>query len=121
VTKVAFDLEVMYHGGSPLWLTLLENPDWSFKRQMAEQQQYRTEDKVNRVAKVVKGGRRFSFAALMVIGTAPARSAWLWQGQGGGLAVQKGIEEAKKACAGAPGRVDHHHPVIGEPAQGGSV
>ena len=36
---------------------------------MQEPQQYEERTiKVNRVAKVVKGGRRFSFTALMVIG-----------------------------------------------------
>jgi small subunit ribosomal protein S5 len=76
--------------------------------------------KVNRVAKVVKGGRRFSFAALMVIGDGQG-TVGLGYGKAkeAGLAVQKGIEEAKKNLFKVPlAGSTITHPVIGEAGAG---
>jgi len=89
---------------------------------MAEQQQQYQDRtiKVNRVAKVVKGGRRFSFAALMVIGDG-AGTVGLGYGKAkeAGLAVQKGIEEAKKSLCRVPlAGSTITHPVIGEAGAG---
>jgi small subunit ribosomal protein S5 len=76
--------------------------------------------RVNRVAKVVKGGRRFSFAALMVVGDGNGRVGLGYgKAKEAGLAVQKGIEEARKnmfevALAGST----ITHPVLGESGAG---
>jgi small subunit ribosomal protein S5 len=75
---------------------------------------------VNRVAKVVKGGRRFSFAALTVVGDGNGRVGLGYgKAKEAGLAVQKGIEEARKnvfevALAGTT----ITHPIMGESGAG---
>ncbi len=67
---------------------------------------------INRVAKVVKGGRRFSFTALVVVGD---ETDQVGIGYGKArevpVAIQKAIEDAKKNLFRVP---KHHHTITHE-------
>ena len=75
---------------------------------------------INRVAKVVKGGRRFSFTALVVVGDGEG-TVGVGYGKAKEVpaAIAKGVEEAKKNFFRVP-RIAQTipHPVQGEKAAG---
>ncbi len=88
-------------------------------RQAQDNQESELVDKlvsINRVAKVVKGGRRFGFAALVVVGDTKGRV-----GYGAGKArevpeaIRKATEQAKRRMIRVPIRDGHtlHHDVTG--------
>jgi len=72
---------------------------------------------INRVSKVVKGGRRFALTALVVVGDGAGNvGVGMGKSQEVPLAIKKGIEDAKKNMFKVPLTKDNTipHEIIGE-------
>ena len=74
-----------------------------YKQDMEESQLIDKVVHISRVAKVVKGGRRFSFSAIVVVGDGEG-SIGFGLGKAGEVpeAIRKGVEKAKKTMVQVP-------------------
>ena len=74
-----------------------------YKQDMEESQLIDKVVHISRVAKVVKGGRRFSFSAIVVVGDGDG-SIGFGLGKAGEVpeAIRKGVEKAKKTMVKVP-------------------
>src|ERR1700694_2244912 len=96
---------------SRLWRTQPAKPDWSF-RSMGSRYPHSSGERseladrvvrVNRVAKVVKGGRKFSFSALIVVGDMNGRvGSGIGKAREVTEAIRKGMEVAKRNMITVP-------------------
>lgn len=72
--------------------------------------------KLNRVAKVVKGGRRFSFSALVVVGDEKGKVGFgFGKANDVSEAIRKSVQKAKKNMIAIPmKKMTVPHPIIGK-------